>query len=126
MADYNLNGLNPRDFQHLVQALARKRIAPGVTAFGDGKDGNRDLFYRGKMDYPSTGEAWDGYLVLGCKFNQRPTGDTRKDGDWAVTQLTADLKKVLEPKRNLRRRTLLWQSDCGGAEARTRMVGGQF
>jgi hypothetical protein len=22
MADYNLNGLNPRDFQHLVQALA--------------------------------------------------------------------------------------------------------
>jgi hypothetical protein len=74
MADYNLNGLNPRDFQHLVQALVRKRIATGVVAFGDGKDGNRDLTYRGKMDYPSTEESWDGYLVLGCKFNQRPTG----------------------------------------------------
>src|SRR5882724_10812973 len=103
MADYNLNGLNPRDFQHLVQALARKRIAAGVTAFGDGKDGNRDLTYRGKMDYPSTAGAWDGYLILGCKFNQRPTGETGKDADWAITQLTSDLKKFLDPERNLPR-----------------------
>ena len=76
MADYNLDGLNPRDFQHLVQALARKEIGAGVTAFGDGKDGNRDLTYRGKMDYPSGAQAWNGYLVVGCKFNQRPSGDT--------------------------------------------------
>jgi hypothetical protein len=53
------------------------------------------------MDYPSTEEAWDGYLVLGCKFNQRPTGDTGKDADWAITQLTLDLKKFLGGKRNL-------------------------
>jgi hypothetical protein len=101
MVDYNLNGLNPRDFQHLVQSLARKRIAAGVTAFGDGKDGNRDLTYHGKMDYPSTREAWNGYLVLGCKFNQRPTGDTRKDAAWVVTQLTSDLKKFLDSERHL-------------------------
>ena len=101
MADYNLNGLNPRDFQHLVQAFARKRIAAGVTAFGDGRDGNRDLTYRGNMDYPSTKEAWEGYLVLGCKFNQRPTGDTGKDSDWAIKQLRADLNKFLKPERNM-------------------------
>lgn len=101
MADYNLNGLNPRDFQHLIQALARKRIAAGVTSFGDGKDGNRDLAYHGKMDYPSTDGAWDGYLVLGCKFNQRPTGNTHKDADWAINQLTTDLKKFLKVKRKL-------------------------
>jgi hypothetical protein len=79
MADYNLSGLNPRDFQHLIQAIARKRIGAGVTAFGDGKDGARDLTFRGKMGYPSTEGGWDGYLVMGCKFNQRPSGDSQKD-----------------------------------------------
>ena len=103
MADYNLDGLSPRDFQHLVQALARKHVGPGVTAFGDGSDGNRDLTYRGKMNYPSHAEAWDGYLVVGCKFNQRPTGDTKKNGDWVVKHLRADLDKFLDPDRELER-----------------------
>lgn len=98
MADYNLHGLNPRDFQHLIQAIARKRIAAGVTAFGDGKDGARDLIYKGKMDYPSASAPWDGYLVLGCKFLQRPM---TKANDWAMQQLEKDLKKFLDKKRNL-------------------------
>lgn len=101
MGDYNLHGLNPRDFQHLVQAIARKQIAAGVTAFGDGKDGARDLTYRGKMDYPSSTSPWDGYLVVGCKFNQRPSGDSKKDGDWALKQLENDLKKFVNRKRKL-------------------------
>ena len=101
MADYNLHGLNPRDFQHFVQAIARKHIAAGVTAFGDGKDGARDLTYRGKMDYPSAAAAWDGYLVMGCKFYQRPSGDSQKDGTWALRQLEGDLKKFLTKKRGL-------------------------
>jgi hypothetical protein len=101
MADYNLHGLNPRDFQHFVQAIARKRIAAGVTAFGDGRDGARDLTYRGKMDYPSATAAWDGYLVMGCKFNQKPTGDSQRDTTWAIKQLEVDLKKFLVKKRKL-------------------------
>lgn len=101
MADYNLHGLNPRDFQHFVQAIARKHIAAGVMAFGDGKDGARDLTYRGKMDYPSAAGAWDGYLVMGCKFYQRPTGDSQKDGTWALKQLEGDLKKFASKRRKL-------------------------
>jgi hypothetical protein len=101
MADYNLHGLNSRDFQHLVQSIARKRIAPGVTAFGDGKDGNRDLTYRGKMDYPSVAGPWNGYLVMGCKFQQRPSGDSQKDRTWALKQLDGDLKKFLNKRRKL-------------------------
>ena len=66
MADYNLQGLNPRDFQHMIQAIARKHIAQGVIAFGDGKDGARDLTFEGKMAYPSESSPWEGYLVLGC------------------------------------------------------------
>lgn len=101
MADYNLHGLNTRDFQHLIQAISRKRIGAGVTSFGDGRDGNRDLTFRGKMDYPSTAEGWDGYLVMGCKFNLQPTRDSQKDAAWVLTQLDVDLKKFLSKKRKL-------------------------
>jgi len=103
MGDYNLEGLNPRDFQHLVQAIAREKIAVGITAFGDGRDGNRDLSYKGVMDYPSHEDRWDGYLVVGCKFNQHPTGEPSKDKAWAVKQLDSDLKKFLNKRRKLQK-----------------------
>jgi len=101
MGDYTFERLNPRDFQHLVQAIARKRIAPGVVAFGDGPDGARDLTFKGKMDYPSEASGWDGYLVFSCKFNQRPSGNKRRDASWAIQQLETDLKKFANRRRNL-------------------------
>lgn len=91
MADYNLFGLNPRDFQHMVQAVARSVIASGVTALGDGKDGNRDLTFNGRMDYPSRSDQWNGYLILGAKFKQK--NDEVEPVKWATRQLEIDLKK---------------------------------
>ena len=64
MGDYNLAGLNPRDFEHLVQSLAKKHIASGVRPFGDGRDGGREATFHGKMDYPSGSDPWEGYLVI--------------------------------------------------------------
>jgi hypothetical protein len=97
MADYNLTGLNPRDFEHLVQALAKKHIATGITPFGDGRDGGREATFKGKMDYPSKNAPWDGYLVVQCKFCKQ----SKKEGDWAINQLKNELKKFLDPKRKL-------------------------
>jgi len=102
MGDYSLTGLNPRDFEHLVQALAKKHIATGVTPFGDGPDGGREATYEGKMDYPSDVDPWEGYLVIQCKLRKSPTSDTTKDGKWAIDQLKGDLKKFADTKRNLR------------------------
>jgi hypothetical protein len=93
MADYNLSNLDPRNFEHLVQALAKKFIAPGVTPFGDGPDGGREAMYEGEMDYPARAKRWKGRLVLQCKFRKQPSGDTKKDGDWAVAQLAQELEK---------------------------------
>lgn len=101
MSDYNLTGLNPRDFEHLIQSLAMEVIASGVTPFGDGPDGGREATYNGKMAYPSSSSPWDGYLVIQAKFNVRPTNDSTKDGDWALNQLKTDLAKFENPKRNL-------------------------
>jgi hypothetical protein len=101
MADYNLTGLNPRDFEHLTQSLAISYVASGVTPFGDGPDGGREATYRGQMVYPSASEPWNGYLVIQSKFLTRPSGDTSKDGDWALAQLKSDLVKFADPKRDL-------------------------
>src|SRR5688572_24588808 len=101
MGDYNLQGLNTRDFQHMVQAIARKAISPGVTAFGDGRDGARDLTFRGRMAYPSQADPWDGYLVLSCKFRQRLADDPKKDADWLIDQFRTDLSKFTVKKKGL-------------------------
>lgn len=101
MGDYNIHGLNPREFEHLVQALAIATIGPGITPFGDGPDGGREATFTGRMGYPSSEESWDGYLVIQAKFHTRPTYDTAKDGEWALSQLKQDLAKFENPKRNL-------------------------
>jgi hypothetical protein len=55
------------------------------------------------MDYPSHEDRWDGYLVVGCKFNQHPTGESSKDKTWAIKQLESDLKKFLNKRRKLQK-----------------------
>ena len=101
MGDYNLTGLNPRDFEHLVQSLAKKVIAAGVTPFGDGPDGGREATFNGPMTYPSATAQWDGYLVIQCKFHKKSLGDASSDGERAINELEKDLRKFLEAKRNL-------------------------
>jgi hypothetical protein len=70
--DYNLNALNPRDFEHLSEALAQAILGPGVAAFGDGKDGGREATFEGRVPYPSELAPWEGYGVVQAKFRQRP------------------------------------------------------
>lgn len=103
MGDYTLTGLNPRDFEHLIQALALKTIATGVMPFGDGPDGGREATFNGKMIYPSAIDPWDGYLVIQAKFLSRPSGDSKKNGEWALNQLKSDLLKFEDAARNLRK-----------------------
>lgn len=103
MPDYNLNGLDPRSFEQIVQAIAKKEIANGMTPFGDGPDGGREATFNGKMNYPSSTAPWDGYLVIQSKFKLHLTGDPKDDGDWLIAQLSKDLAKFLDAKRNLKR-----------------------
>jgi hypothetical protein len=103
MADYRLDGLNPRDFEHLVQALAKKEIAAGVTPFGDGPDGGREAAFEGPMSYPTKPAPWNGYLVVQCKFNLRPHASHASNLAWLEAELKKELRKFLR-KRSPRRR----------------------
>jgi len=103
MPDYHLNGLDPRAFEQIVQAIAKKEIANGVTPFGDGPDGGREATFSGKMNYPSATAPWDGYLVIQSKFKLHSAGNPKDDGDWLIEQLNKDLAKFLDAKRSLKR-----------------------
>ncbi|WP_321789990.1 hypothetical protein [Burkholderia pyrrocinia] len=102
MADYRLDRLNTREFEHLAQALCKKFVAVGVTPFGDGPDGGREATFDGKMDYPSKVESWSGYLVVQCKYRQRSVGDAASDTDWVTKELSSELTKYESPSVNSR------------------------
>lgn len=93
MADFRIDRLNPREFEHLTQGLCKKFIAAGVTPFGDGPDGGREASFEGSMDYPSNAKSWSGYLVVQCKFRLRNSAENESDADWAVKELSAELAK---------------------------------
>jgi hypothetical protein len=96
MPNYNLFGLEPKTFQQLVQAIAIAELGPNIVVYGDGSDGGRDASFSGRINYHTGGQFWDGYGVVQAKSCQKPTFDTKKDGDWVCNQMKADLNKFLE------------------------------
>ena len=93
MSDYNLYGLDPRTFQHMIQSLTVQVLGPGVIVYGDGRDGGRDATFKGKVKYPSEAEQWDGYLIVQVKYRQTPFDDPRKAGEWVNDELEKDPKQ---------------------------------
>jgi hypothetical protein len=102
MTDYQLSGLSPRTFEHLVQALASRVVGSSVTAFGDGPDGGREATFVGTTSYPSPSTPWAGYGVIQAKFRQRPLGQP-DDGKWALSQLSAELAAYVHPDSERRK-----------------------
>lgn len=102
MGDYDLTGLSTRSFEQLVQRLALKAIGPGVSIFGDGRDGGREATFEGKVNYPSLTDPWDGYGVIQAKFKQR-TGNADEDKKWALEQLANELNAYVDPESKRRK-----------------------
>ncbi|MFL6136697.1 MAG: NACHT domain-containing protein [Frankiaceae bacterium] len=92
--DYDLTGLGPREFEHLVQALCIGLWGPGLTVFGDGPDGGREATMRGPIDWSlaSGGERWEGYTVVQAKFRLRPR-DPADNLEWLLHQIGIELPR---------------------------------
>lgn len=93
MTDYKLEGLSPRTFEHLVQALAVTAITPTLTPFGDGPDGGREATFNGPCKYDVKQAPWDGHGVIQAKFLQRPR-DPGLDGKWLGRELRKELNNL--------------------------------
>ncbi|WP_158709169.1 NACHT domain-containing NTPase [Streptomyces globisporus] len=94
--DYDLTRLGWREFEHLSQALAKCVLGPGVSVFGDGKDGGREAAFTGQVPYPNEQQSWDGYGVVQAKFRQRSQG-VSSGTEWLERQIEAEFKAWLHP-----------------------------
>ncbi len=87
-----LEGFSTDAFEQFVRALTLCVFGPGVTAFGNGKDGGREATFRGSVPYPfPPTEQWSGYGVIQAKCKEK-TETTEKDQAWALKQLSEELK----------------------------------
>src|SRR4051794_33455726 len=90
MSDYDLSGLSPRSFEHLILSLALGAISRGVTPFGSGPDGVGKRRLKAPRLTLEGIDPWVGYGVLQAKFRERPRG-TESDGKWILKQLDDEI-----------------------------------
>jgi hypothetical protein len=94
MHDYQLERLNTRSFEQLIQALGTEIIGPQLMIFGDGPDGGREATFNGAIKYPPTEKSWSGYGIVQAKFRQQPDSAAKKNVDWAIQQLKSEFAKL--------------------------------
>jgi len=94
MHDYQLERLNTRSFEQLVQSLSVAVLGHQVQIFGDGPDGGREASFHGGVAYPAGATPWNGSGIVQAKFRQQPDASPKKNADWALSQLKAEFKKL--------------------------------
>ncbi|GGE02564.1 hypothetical protein GCM10011390_21820 [Aureimonas endophytica] len=70
--------------------------------FGDGPDGGREAVLDGALDFPTTADPWNGYIVMQAKFLQVPK-TSAEDANWLAAQLDVELQKFVAPGSRLRK-----------------------
>ena len=111
MNDYQLERLNTRSFEQLIQALALETLGRHITIFGDGPDGGREATFSGAINFPQGSQSWNGYGVVQAKFKQQPDSRAQKNADWALSELKAEFKK-LKPKGTKKSATTTHIREC--------------
>lgn len=93
MNDYQLERLNARSFEQLIQAIGLEVIGKQLMIFGDGPDGGREATFDGITSFPKK-KPWNGCGILQAKFRQQPDSVAKKNADWAISQLKLEFKKL--------------------------------
>jgi hypothetical protein len=92
MGHYDLNRLGWQQFEHMIQALAKRELGNGVRPFGAGKDGQRDATFRGPVTFPVGAKTtWNGYGVIQVKHRETPT-TTTTDWRWFLEEVRGELR----------------------------------
>ena len=88
---YDLQQLGPTGFQDVAAALAVATFGAGVQVMGAGRDGGRDMYYKGPLVWAKTddqlGEVWDGYTVFQAKHKAELESRPDDNATWLWGQL---------------------------------------
>lgn len=111
MNDYQLERLNTRSFEQLIQALALEILGRKVTVFGDGPDGGREATFSGSINFPTENQNWNGYGIVQAKFKQQPDSRAHKNADWALNELKNEFNKI-KPKSTAKGMAAVYLREC--------------
>ncbi|WP_406643475.1 NACHT domain-containing protein [Pectobacterium brasiliense] len=97
---YDLTQLDSHSFEHMVNFLGMKVLGNGVTGFAAGPDGGRDGYLKGKAQYPTPQECWEGSWYIQSKFHKPNLSSNAQK--WLITQVIDEIKEYSEnPRRTL-------------------------
>lgn len=94
--DYVFQGMGPRNFEHIVQALAMAVIGPRVSVFGDGPDGGREASWSGIVESLDESATWEGYGVLQAKLKTDESASPAQNLTWLKAQVSDEIKRWSE------------------------------
>jgi hypothetical protein len=101
LVNYNLQQFGPTGFQDLAAALAVATFGAGVQAMGPGRDGGRDLYYKGQLVWTKTddqiAEVWDGYTVFQVKHKAELANKPSDNATWLWSQIRHELDQWADP-----------------------------
>jgi hypothetical protein len=96
VVQFDLERLGPTGFQDFAAALLIAEFGVGVQAMGAGRDGGRDLYFRGQLVWAGSedtpGEVWDGYTVFQVKHRALVGNRRESDVAWLWGQIRDELE----------------------------------
>ena len=93
----DLEQLGATGFQDLAAALAVQTFGAGVQVMGSGRDGGRDMYFKGPLVWAKTPqqdrEVWEGYTVFQVKHKEQLAARPEDNASWLWQQVRAELEK---------------------------------
>lgn len=96
----NLEQLGATGFQDLAAALTVATFGAHVQVMGGGRDGGRDMYYKGRLAWTNDGqpgEVWDGYTVFQVKHKSELASRPSTDAEWLWGQVREELDRWADP-----------------------------
>lgn len=99
--DADLEQLGSTEFQDLAATLAVATFGPALTVMGRGRDGGRDFYYKGPLQWGAA-EQWVGYTVFQVKHKERLSADPAHDTAWIWAEVRKELDAWCKTDKNTR------------------------
>ncbi|HSX66181.1 hypothetical protein [Nocardioides sp.] len=99
---HDLDRLGSQSFQDLAAALVVAEFGPSVQILGAGRDGGRDMYFNGALNWPTQSEpeeTLDGYTVFQVKKKDRRAEEPHKNAAWLWGEIRSELELWADPEK---------------------------
>lgn len=100
--EHDLEQLSPQAFQQMCASLALAVFGARLQLLGPGRDGGRDLYFRGDLPWSAERPAttWTGYTVFQVKQKAQLAARPQDNASWLWSQIRDELEAWANPCSN--------------------------